>query len=240
MSILNNSISYIFSLILIAVILVVLFSFLKSFIPLLLRQFKIKTNKSKQWVYAIEAILLVVVLLVFISLSISKNTVVSIVLLSILIFVLYYFSQYLIKDYLAGLFIKSSKEYQIGDQITLGELKGRIDSFTKTQLKIKSVQGGNIYIPFSKFISQTKQLERAIEEVNTHTFEFQLLKNKSFEEDFESLRNYIQLLPWIHPSQQIIIETIEEREKEYLLEITVFAYDKKYYRKIEQAVENYC
>ena len=239
MTILNNSISNIFVLIAIAVVLVLLFSFIKSYLPLLTKQLKLDNKKYKHWVYVIEIIALLVVAVVFISLSFERNVVLSVVLMLVLVFVLYYIAQFFLKDYLAGLLIKASKEYSNGDQISVGDTKGKIDHFSKTQLKIKNTDGENIYIPYSLLISKAQIVEQDTEKINTYTFEVEMSHKAVFIENIENMKSYIQLLPWIHPSLPTSVDIVEENKDSYHLSITIYALDKKYYQKVEQSVKAY-
>ena len=182
---------------------------------------------------------MLIVAIVFISWSFEKNLVLSVALMIVLVFVLYYIAQFFIKDYLAGLLVKASKEYRIGDQISIEDTKGKIDRFAKTQLRIKNPEGENIYIPYSLLISKAKTVEQQTEKVNAYTFEIELPQRIDFDEDIEHLENYIQLLPWIHPMHKATVELIDESKNEYHLRLTIYTFDKKYYRKVEQSVKKY-
>ena len=234
--ILNNSISYIFGLIVIAIIMILAFAFLKKYLPLLLKHLKINNSEYKRWVYTTEVFLVILGLLIFSSLSFSRNIILSTSLLIILLFVLFFISQFFVKDFIAGLLFKASKEYRIGDQITVDNIVGRIERFTKTQLKVKDADGNNSYIPYSLLLSKSKNVEQASEKINAHTFTVNLKNDKGFEEDVEHLKRYIKGLAWIYPSFEPVIDLLEENEKSYKLNVTIYAFDKKYYRKIEKAV----
>jgi small-conductance mechanosensitive channel len=215
------------------------FAFLKRYFPLLLKQFKINKREYKRWVYVIEVFLIILGLLVFSSLSLTSNIILSVSLLIILIFVLFFLAQFFIKDFIAGLLFKASKEYRIGDQISTENISGRIERFTRTQLKIKGTDGKNSYIPYSILISKSKNVEQASEKINAYSFVINLRINKSFEEDIKQLKSYIQNLAWIYPSFDPVIDLLEEDEKVYKLNVTIYAFDKKYYRKIEKAIQAY-
>ena len=239
MNLLNHSISIIFILIFTSVALLLLFSFTKRFLPILSVRVASKTKVLKRWLYITEAFFVVVGLLVFISFSMENNIALSIILMLFLISILFFFSQFYLKNYIAGLLFKSSNEYKIGDQITIKDKTGRIEYFTNTQLKIKNPEGDNILIPYSILINESKSLRKVQEKVNTCTFNLELSSNKDFEILVNSLKQYIRLLPWVHPSFDADIEVIDKDNSHIHVTITVYTFDKKYYSKIEQSVREF-
>lgn len=189
-----------------------------------------------RWIYITEALIIVVGLLIFISFSVENNLALSIILMLFLISILFFFSHFYLKDYLAGLIFKSSKEYQIGDQITVNNNTGRIEYFTKTQLKIKSSEGDNILIPYSILINEVKSVRQVQEKINTYAFNLEIAVEKNLEVEVLNLQRYIRLLPWVHPSFDADIEFISKHPTHNQVKITVYAFDKRYYPKIEESV----
>ena len=214
------------------------FYFAKKYLPIISVKIANKTKLFKSWLYLTEAFIVVIGLLIFISFSVENNLALAIVLMLILISILYFFSLFYLKDYLAGLLFKSSKEYQIGDQITVNNKTGRIEYFTKTQLKIKSSGGDNILIPYSILLSETKSVRQAQEKINTYNFELNISIKKDLESEILNLQRHIRLLPWIHPNFDAGIEQISEDTNSYTIKVTIYAFDKKYYPKIEKSVRD--
>ena len=239
MNLLNHSISIIFILIFISVALLLLFTFTKRFLPILSVKVASNTKVLKRWFYITEAFFVVVGLLVFISFSMQNNIALSIILMLFLISILFFFSHFYLKNYIAGLFFKSSNEYKIGDQITVKDKTGRIEYFTYTQLKIKNPEGDNILIPYSLLINESKSLRKVQEKVNTCTFKLELSANDNIESQISSLKQYIRLLPWVHPSFDANIEITNKDSSLVNVTITVYTFDKKYYSKIEQSVREF-
>ncbi len=237
--ILNNSISNIFALIAITIVVIMVLFVVKRLLPFIFARFKIKTTQYKQWLYISEVLIIIIGIVLYSSFSLSQNIIVSITLLLILLIAIYYLSQFFFKDYTAGLIIKASKEYRIGDQISVDDITGRIERFTTTQLKIKSIEGKNIYIPYSILFSKAKLIERESEKINAHTFSIGLEIKDSLDNDIVKLKNHIQQLPWIHPSSDTLLELLNEDKKSFTLNITVYAFDKKYYRRIENSVKDF-
>ncbi len=220
------------------VVLVLFFSFLKSYLPLFFKRFSENNYRIKRWFYIAEVITIVTVLIVFISYSSSKNIILAAILTLLLLIVFYFLSVFFVKDYLVGLLIKSSGEYRIGDQISVENTSGRITRLGKTQLKVKDANGDNIYLPYSLLITKIKSLQQQREKVNGYSFQMRFAKRVAYNTDMQLLQQHIQTLPWVHPSYQPDIKLEKEEEEYYDLSITVYAFDKKYYRKIKKAVLN--
>lgn len=234
----NYSISSIVLLIFVSIALVLLFSFAKTYVPVFLRNKNKANRKFKRWFYLIEISTIIFVLIAFISYAFSRNVVIAAILLLVLLLVLFFLGQYFMKDYLGGLLIKATGDYQVNDHISVGETSGRITRLGKTQLQIKDTEGNTIYLPYNMLITKVKSLQKVREKVNGYSFEYDLEKQNGYEKDSEALKAYIQQLPWIHPVYEAELEFKSEEEKHYKLQVTVFSFDKKYYQKIENSVKN--
>ncbi len=232
------SISSILFLIIVTIVLIFIFSFLKIYLPIFFRSVS-RSQKFKKWIYISELIVTVLVLIAFVSYYLSRNLVVASILMLILLLIIFFLSQYFFKDYLVGLLIKASGEFRIGDQITIDNAQGRISALRKTQIQLKNSEGNTIYIPYSYLSNKTKTVQQLREKVNGFTFEIELQKVENYDKDIELLSQYIDALPWIHPTYKAVIELKEETQMSYFLHITVFGFDKKYHRKIEAAVKEF-
>lgn len=217
---------------------VVLFSFIKTYLPILFKNVRPNDYKFKRWIYISEFIAIVAVLIVFISYVASKNSVIAIVLMALLLMTFYFLSIYFIKDYLVGLIIKSSGEYRIGDQITVENTQGRISQLGRTQLKVKDTVGNTVYIPYSWLKSRVKTVQQKTEKINGYTFYCDLPTSKFEEEETQNLLQYIKLLPWIHPAFEPSIEFDNGFNNIKRLKLTVYAFDKAFYSKIEKSVKS--
>ncbi len=231
----NYSISSIIFLIIITAITIIVFSFIKTYLPLFFKKHG-KDNKIRNWLNLIEIFTILIFLIVFISYASSRNIIIALALTLILLLILFFLSHYYIKDYMVGLLIKSSGEYQLNDEISVDNINGRIIRFGKTQLIIKDQKGNNNYIPYTLLKAKIKTVQQIREKVNGYTFNFNLPKTNNYNSDTEELLQNLQLLPWVHPKHKASINFIEESDENYELEITVYAFDKKYYRIIEEAL----
>ena len=231
----NYSISSIIFLIVITAITIIVFSFIKTYLPLFFRKYG-KESKIKNWLNLIEIFTILIFLIVFISYASSRNIIIALVLTLILLLILFFLSHYYIKDYIVGLLVKSSGEYQLNDEIFVDNINGQIIRFGKTQLIIKDQKGNNNYIPYTLLQVKIKTVQQIREKVNGYTFNFTLPKNNNYNSDTEDLLQSLQLLPWVHPKHKPSISLIEENSENYELKIMVYAFDKKYYIKIVEAL----
>ncbi len=236
------SISSILFLIVVTTVLILFFSFLKSYLPIFFKgainSHKFK-NKFKKWIYISELLVIVLVLITFVSYSLSRNLLVASVLLLVLLLLVFFLTQYFFKDYLVGLLIKSSGELRIGDQISIDNTQGRISALRKTQIQLKNSEGNTIYIPYSYLSNKTKMVQQVSDKVNGFTFEIDLPKVENYDKDIESLIQFTERLPWIHSAYKAVVDLKEETQTSYQLTLTVFSFDKKYHRKIESTVKEF-
>ena len=230
------SILSIIVLLVITAVIVVLFSLFKSYLPLFFNRSQKKFFRVRSWLYLSEIITVVAVLTIFISYSISKNLILASILTVVLLVVLYYFSIFFVRDYLAGLLIKISGEYRVGDQLSFDGVSGRITKLGKIQLRLKDTNGDNIYLPYHILSDKLKTLQQQKEKMHGYSFNYSLPKNISYYKDSEALQQYIQALPWIHPSYAPEIKLEKTEADRYELFITIYAFDKKYYKKIEASI----
>jgi len=214
-----------------------LFSLIKSYLPLFLNHKAKSSFRLRSWLYLSEIIIIITVISIFISYSFSRNIILAIVLILLLLIVFYYLGIFFVKDYLAGLLVKISGEYRLGDQLSIDEINGKITRLGKTQLRIKDAQGNNIYLPYSILHHKIKSLQQQREKINAYSFNIGVKKNLDFYRDIESLQQFIRVLPWIHPSFDSEVKLIEEDNEQYQLRITIYAFNKKYYRKVEQVIK---
>ena len=228
---LNHSILSIILTIVILTSLFFLFSFLNKYIPLFY-----KKNKRKyftQYLYSAEIIIGLTVGIIILGYLYQKSIFAAWMLTLFLLIIFIFISLYFLKDYIAGLFIKSSGEYQKEDYISVSGETGKIERLAKTQMVLIDTDGHKIYIPYSKIISQTKKIQTQTNHtVSNITFS---VSYNGLEENINvsELKKFIVLLPWIHN----LYEPDLQFQKENSILISIYTFDKKYKKQIKNAIE---
>ncbi len=220
----------------ISVLMVLVFSFIKTYLPVFFKGFKPNEQKFRRWIYISEFIFVLAVLIVFISYVASKNSIIAIVLMTVLLLAFYFVSIYFVKDYLVGLIVKSSGAYKIGDQITVEGATGRISGLGRTQLMVKDTAGNTVYVPYSWLRSRVKTVQQKTEKINGYTFTFKHQSEVVGEDDTKVILQYIKLLPWTHPAFEPTVEL--DKQAETNIKVTVYAFDKAFHSKIESSVKD--
>jgi small-conductance mechanosensitive channel len=215
---------------------VVLFSFVKTYLPILFKNIKPNDHRFKRWVYISEFVLVIAALIVFVSYVASKNSVIAIVLMAVLLMAFYFLSVYFVKDYLVGLIIKSSGEYRLGDQISVEQASGRIAKLGRTQLKVKDTAGNTVYIPYSWLKSRVKTVQQKTDKINGYTFNVDIKQASIDDDQIQNIVRKIKLLPWVHPAFEPMVDVSTKQVGELELKITVYAFDKAFHSKIESVV----
>jgi len=226
----NHSILSIILTIVILTSLFFLFSFLNKYIPLFYK----KNNRKNftQYLYSAEIIIGLTVGIIILGYLYQKSVFAAWMLTLFLLIILIFISLYFLKDYIAGLFIKSSGEYRKEDYIKLAGEAGKIERLAKTQMILTDNKGDKIYIPYSKVITQIKKIQTQ----TNHTLSNITFAVSIFKEEINilELKKFIVLLPWVHNSYEPDLQ-IQKESKELL--INLYTFDKKYKRQIKKAIE---
>ncbi|MEZ5198886.1 MAG: mechanosensitive ion channel [Bacteroidales bacterium] len=160
------------------------------------------------------------------------------IVIGILALLLFWLSKYWLKDLIAGIVFKSTKQLKEGDTLQVEELNGVIKKFLKTTIVIESKGGQTIILPYSNIIGKTNIKSEDTEKSYGFSFELKLAGQGGIEIDPEEIRAFIISLPWNStlkpPIVNLVIETMDDR----IFDVTVFPIDKSYYSKIERHVKS--
>jgi len=232
MMFLSHSILSIILAIVIFVGLFILFSFLNKYIPLFHQ--KNKRKYFTQYLYAAEIIIALTVGISILAYLYHKSIFAAILLTLFLLIILFFSSIFFVKDYIAGLFIKSSGVYQKGDYMILAGENAKIEHLAKTQVILINTDGHKIYIPYSKLISQTKKIQTQTNQIVSN-ITFSISCNLSEKQiNILELKKYIILLPWVSNSYEPDIQLQKDRNT---ILITIYTFDKKFKEQIKKAIE---
>ncbi len=195
----------------------------------------LKKKKYYLWLYAFEIIFFIIGLIILMYLSLN-NIVFSIVFLIIALAGLSWLLKYYIKDYFSGVLIKLKSGFQEGDRLSINGHTGSISQLGLTQVKIKIQDNGFLLINNTDFLKAEKIILESKHLIKSHQF---TLKGKASIEQAiyeNSILETLNNLPWIDNnfSPQIAFKKINTNEVE--IQVSILAYDSKYYAQIEQQI----
>ena len=197
-----------------------------------------KTSKSlSQKIYTLEIFAGFLSIIIFAGYLYHRSSVGFAVISIFLLLIIYYFGIFYIKDYLAGLIIKSSNSFKLNETINTGKYKGKIVNFTKRHLILDN-NGNKIVIPYSLILDKTNTIINSQDSIQS--FVYKLTINNNIDENIiaEKLKNYIINLPWVNHKLIPDIKTNQNNTKTEL-QITIYPFDPKYNTKIKQAINEF-
>lgn len=231
----SNSIIPILLTIVISIALILLFSLFKTLLPYYFVRFK-EEKRFRKLLYYTEIIGGILVIGMFTGYLYHRSTVTALILLSILILVIFFIGIFFIKDYVAGLIVKASANYSVNDIIISNDIEGKIIKFGQRSLIITTNDGNKVYLPYSNLVGKLKSIKSASEIKNNYSFSISIKKENDIDIRIEEINKYIINLPWVNTSANSEITITETNKDNYILNISVVAFDISYYTKIETAV----
>jgi len=219
----------------ISIALVLLFSLLKTLLPFYFTRFK-EEKRLRKLMYYTEIIGGILVTGMFAGYLYQRSTVTAFILIAILLLVIFFIGIFFIKDYVAGLIVKASANYTIDDVIISNNIEGKIVKFGQRSLIISTNDGNIVYLPYSDLVGKIKSIKSASEVKNNYSFSISVKNVKDIDVKINEIKNYLISLPWVNTSVDSEITITETKEDNYVLNISVVAFDNSYYTKIETAV----
>ena len=231
----NNSFGAILLISVLSVIIIVVFSLMKANLPIFNKTIKQNKNLIKN-LYLSEIILGIIIISIFAGYLFYRSTIVFAIFLLLLIIIVFFVGIFFFKDYIAGLIIKASANYEINDTLIFEKYEGKIIQFSKRFLIIINDKGDKIFIPYSKIISEIKHIKGATDTIDTDSFIIKCKHDNNSTTIVKDISNNILALPWVNHTilPDVVIENINNEIIE--LKITVYALDSKYLKKIEMSV----
>ena len=222
----------------ISIVLIFLYSIFKSLAPAFFISLKEKKRYIKILYYS-EIIGGILVLTLFIGYLYHRSTITALVLLMVLLISVFFIGLFFIKDYVAGLIVKASNNYNIDDVIVINELEGRILKLGQRSVIIASNEGNKVFVPYSSLVGKIKSIKSTSEIKNNFNFNLKVPVDNDIDKTINDIKNYLITLPWVNNSAVADIK-IEKKEKDfYLLNISLISFDVSYNVKIESTVSEW-
>lgn len=180
--------------------------------------------------------------LLFFGLSLNKffeaRSMFALVIIGILAFLFYWFSKFWLKDLIAGIIFKSTKRMKKGDLFQVGEWKGIIKKFQKTNIILETKEGNTLILTYSSIIEKASFKSEESEKSSGFNFELQINQKSNINEHAQQIKKFIVALPWVSNHKPPIISPIKETSEHCFFEITIFPIDKSYNTKIQRHVKD--
>jgi len=157
----------------------------------------------------------------------------------IVVFVLFiiligFISWFFIRDFIAGIFIRSEYLINLNQKIKVFDTEGHIKKIGYRSLEIKSESGETVRIPYSK-LSNTIITFPAIdtESFYKHSFKMEIRKDKPYTHYLEYLRFTLLNISWVIMSKEPEINLLDTTGDFYIFKIEFYALNEQHARRSE-------
>jgi len=193
---------------------------------------------SSRIFYFIEIITWIAYFTEGINLFIHKNIIFSGISAIVLFVSIGWISWFILRDYLAGLFLKMDKGFKLDEIIEFDGFLGSVNSIGNRDIEIRIDGSNTVKIPYSQLF--IKRLIRAGTSDNCAktNFVFKLDSKINAVEAVDLIKVFIYQLPWINTAheQEVTIEKMDKHET--LIGINATLFDKKYTHRFEQKIRD--
>ena len=147
-------------------------------------------------------------------------------------------SWFVAKDFIAGIVLKLSDNYQSGQFFRLNNINGHIAQVNYLHLNINQDNGEIIKIPFSKILGSIHHKSFLDDKTKQYKFEISIDKQGTLDETREKLRKIILLSAGVNIKKEPIITLINSSENKWNFEINYFILDEQYCELIESNLKS--
>lgn len=141
-----------------------------------------------------------------------------------------------IRDVAEGLYFRSARTFLVGDQVQIGETRGRLQSTGVRSITIETPDGELAILSYTQVAASAIFRSPAADRTSFHVFRVPMPKDTSLPEAKQRVREAALLCHWSSIAQPPQCVATADGE----LEITVFALDADRASEIERAVRDVC
>lgn len=139
----------------------------------------------------------------------------------------------IIRDFISGIRFRTDKNLKHGAHIKTIEGEGEIVQFNSRNLHLRTNEGSNIFIPYSKLAGSTIERPEVTDATASRTFKLKVKSPYSPPELKRVAERELLLLPWVSPKKNPIVSVSSEGADILKMTVSINAADEAYYSKIE-------
>lgn len=141
-----------------------------------------------------------------------------------------------IRDIAEGLYFRGARAFLVGDQVQVGDIRGRLQSIGVRSITIETPDGELAILSYTRVAASSIFRSPAADRTSFHVFRVPMPANTSLPEAKQRVREAALLCHWSSIAQPPQCVATADGE----LEITVFALDADRASEIERAVRDVC
>ncbi len=140
---------------------------------------------------------------------------------------------YAARDYIAGIILRAQDIYEPGQQIIVGEYKGRIRKLGYLSIELEEDDGTLLKLPYSKLTGQIHYSKKQGSQVTCQSFTLQVPSAKVSHDFLESLAGMILNSPWHVTHRQPQINKGEPAGNETPVDVIVYTYGQESFERLQ-------
>lgn len=194
------------------------------------RAIKLKTDRIMP---IVEAVVWLGYMLWCIQQLIQNDTWNAIGILIILLLLVVMLSWFVIRDYLAGIVLKSDGSMKLNDWIKVKNIEGKITEMGHRAMIITTDSGETVNVPYSTLSGEISAKPNPSEKLISHTFEIKISRVANSESTITQIRRSILNAPWASVRKSPEIKLLADSREFYHFEISIYSIRIVYFQKIK-------
>jgi small-conductance mechanosensitive channel len=205
----------------------------------LINKYRAKTYKHaiSKLVYFIEIIVWFAYLSEGVNLFAQQNLVVSCLCALILLFAISWTSWYILRDYLAGLFLKMSGTFKLDEIVDFDGFSGRITNIGNRSIQLEIASANTVTIPYHQFYIKRLISTGKSDNSAKGDFIFKLNPNLNAIDTIETIKVFIYQLPWTNNKNEQEVSIEKSDSEGSLIKINASLLDKKYFDRFQSKIK---
>jgi small-conductance mechanosensitive channel len=159
-------------------------------------------------------------------------TSVGVVVILLLVVVLLFWL--VVRDYLAGIILKTDGSVRLNDWIRVKGIEGKITELGNRTMTIVADSGETINVPYNAVSGEISSRPNPGEELINHSFGLKLSKLYDAELTVAQIKRSILNAPWSSVNKNPEIKLINEKPDCFEFDINIYAPGVKYFQKIKK------
>ncbi|OQY03733.1 MAG: hypothetical protein B6I20_04375 [Bacteroidetes bacterium 4572_117] len=187
----------------------------------------------KRALFTFEFIVWIIVIYQLADLSLNEKPILSVIMFLLLIFILAWSFWFILRDFLAGIYIRISGRFKLNETIAFDAVNGKIIRFADLYFVIEKPNGTTVEIPYNKLFS--KKMERYVQSAEEElNLSFEIKSSKNREIVIEKIKKQVLELPWISHKHETKLILQKQADGKIRLNLTVILLNKKYKNSVEE------
>ena len=143
----------------------------------------------------------------------------------------------LIRDIISGFLIRMEGTYHNNSHVRIHGVEGTVRKLGFRSMEIETDRGETIRIPYKIVEDELTVMSYPIETIKSHTFDISVPKSKDVNDYREEIKFQLLNSHWSSLRKDPQVKFIDEVADAYVLRVTAYTLDKKYFQDVERFIK---